>query len=95
MGQNGNFLAGGQYGEFSYKTRNWFSWRNKTWENTVFDSGEPLSFHMMEKALLVDQYICQNTHKTLHRNYIENQNRSRLQLKAVKPRNQRRKHIKA
>lgn len=36
---------------------------------------------MMEKALLVDQYICQNTHKTLHRNYIENQNRSRLQLK--------------
>ena len=36
---------------------------------------------MIEKALLVDQYICQNTHKTLHRNYIENQNRSRLQLK--------------
>ena len=35
----------------------------------------------MEKALLVDQYICQNTDKTIHRNYIQKQDCSRSQLK--------------
>lgn len=36
---------------------------------------------MMGEALLVDQYICQNTYKTIHRKYSEKQNRSRSQLK--------------